>query len=378
MRHNELVELKKLSIIDRQKQRELEIEKAKNEQSRRAQEHEKELARIKLEEESQIKRDKYAHEKEIAKINARKAEEERIKAEEERRQQELRIERYSTILSGADEIQIDFKTEIARALRPFVSKSGEYAQDRGAICNANGETALRAEYVRLLRMQESGLRLNKEAWTNLIVGAVAVGSVKVFKRAFAEVNSLEIVSSHDPLRRTPLLWALSGGNGGLIDLVWSGHPNCCVVDALGRTPLHYAVQLGAAREVEICLKLEPAIVNAADNEGETPIYLAIANSRLDIATMLLDAKANLNHRRKDGCTPFKFASRKGEIAFLELFEQYGMRPTSVDFAAAVEGGHLETVRWFVEKRFFSVEGILGHAVDDSAVKTYLLTQGATN
>ena len=374
-----MLELKKASIENNTRIRDLEIEKEKKERARiegekalqkqrEQQAHEKELVRIRAEKDLQGQREKQAHEKEVAELAARKAADEHKKVEEERKLKELRFKRYSTILQGAKDDKIDFKAEIAIAL---------------AGVEKNGERVLWAEYVRLLRMLEAGLSIPKDSYTTLLVGASAVGSIKIFKLAFLEVGSIEVTSSFDASKRPPLLWALYGMNQELLSLVWSGHPDCGRADAFGKTALHYAAQIGSMRDMEVCLQLKPDLVNVADNNGDTPIYMAISNSQIDLATMLLNNKANLEHKNKDGRSPFAYACRKGELAFLELFEKYGAKPTYDDFKAAIEGNHLSVVRWFVEQRYFSVNGesgkddsIIRRADSNPIVRDYLRKQGA--
>ncbi len=60
----------------------------------------------------------------------------------------------------------------------------------------------------------------------------------------------------------------------------------------GSTPLAWAASRDDA-EIVAALLAAGANVNAADENGETPLLLACGNGNLAIARMLLDAKANL-------------------------------------------------------------------------------------
>ncbi|KAL6013615.1 hypothetical protein ACLOJK_004113 [Asimina triloba] len=65
----------------------------------------------------------------------------------------------------------------------------------------------------------------------------------------------------------------------------------------GATPLHYAVLVGALQTVKLLIKYK-VDVNVADNEGWTPLHVAIQARCRDIAKILLVNGADKMRRNK--------------------------------------------------------------------------------
>lgn len=65
-----------------------------------------------------------------------------------------------------------------------------------------------------------------------------------------------------------------------------------------------------------------------DNNGATPLMLAVLNGNHQIVEALLIAKADPNARDKDGCTPFMYAAPFGfdDISIIDLLMRYGADP----------------------------------------------------
>ena len=379
----DVIALKSRSIASTMQSRELELAKAKNRTAEIELEKARKLAEIEAKKKRELAEIEARKERELAEVKA-KAEQETLA--QKKRLEELRVQRlehlknrYSLLIAEIGVKEPDFQTEIAWAERPFVGEDGIYATDTGNISAQNGETRLRAEYARLLRIKRDGLQLTQADWTNIVVGAVAVGRVNVLGWAFPHVMDIDIVSELDSRRRTPLLWALGDQNSEILDCVWNSHPSFDICDANGATPLHYAVRRGSLRDVDRCLTLMTNMVNVADSNGETPIYAAISLSRLDLVEKLIEAKARMDIKRKDGLSPFAYACVRGELAVLELLERHGANPTADDFTKAIRHGHLEIVKWFVEKMHFSVNDRMVLAISpkdmDLRVREYLLKRG---
>lgn len=369
-------------ISNAMQRRELELMKEKNRAAEIEAKQKRDLAEIEERKKRELAAIEAKKARELAEIEAKKMLDAQALKTKEEQLRTQRIEdlkkRYAALHDTNAMEKLDFQSEIAWAEKPFVDDNGEYATNTSSLASQNKEIQLRAEYARLLRVLRDGLTITQEDWTNVVVGAVVVGRINVLKWAFPHVGDIDIVSKLDPMRRTPLLWALGGANAAVLEFVWDVHPAFDIYDAKGATPLHYAVRRGSLYDVNRCLKLRKDMVNVPDSNGETPLYIAIAKSRLDLAKTLLVAQAKVDIKKKDGRSPFAYACGRGELAFLELLEHYGARPTDIDFVEAIRGGHLDVVKWFVEKRHFSVNS--GNGVKDapegSRVREYLLKRGA--
>ncbi|GMH32807.1 hypothetical protein BSKO_00641 [Bryopsis sp. KO-2023] len=86
----------------------------------------------------------------------------------------------------------------------------------------------------------------------------------------------------------------------------------CVVDADGRTPLHWAAYKGFADTVRLLLVLN-AEFSLADKEGCTPLHWAAIRGNSEAATVLLQggARSTLSQPDMTGATPGQLAFDKG-------------------------------------------------------------------
>ncbi|KAN0138146.1 Ankyrin repeat-containing domain protein, partial [Lactarius tabidus] len=118
--------------------------------------------------------------------------------------------------------------------------------------------------------------------------------------------------------------ASSKGNFDILRLLLAHGADAFVRDNNGRTPLHLAV-VGAHLEVIRMLLERKAKGNLGifwlllaqgadafkfasgrsvrDNNGNTPLHLAVIGGHLEVARMLLECKADVNSRNEDGSTP---------------------------------------------------------------------------
>ena len=84
------------------------------------------------------------------------------------------------------------------------------------------------------------------------------------------------------------------------------------------TPLHYAVEAGLTDCVELLLQKEGIKVDSVTSNGCTPLYYAVSRSRLEEIKLLIKAKANVNLPDEDGRTPLDIAVMEGQIDIVEL------------------------------------------------------------
>ena len=94
----------------------------------------------------------------------------------------------------------------------------------------------------------------------------------------------------------------------------------------GSTPLHWAVMYTLNKDVVKLLLSKGAVVNAKDNNGDTPLHLAgkskVDNGK-DVAELLLATKAEVNAKNNNGETPLHLAMSTGHKEVAELIRQHG-------------------------------------------------------
>jgi len=65
--------------------------------------------------------------------------------------------------------------------------------------------------------------------------------------------------------------------------------------------------------VERCRNIAPAILDASDTSGNTPLYLAVSNNHLDMVRLLLDSRASVNLVGPENTPPLHLAVRSQKL-----------------------------------------------------------------
>lgn len=107
-------------------------------------------------------------------------------------------------------------------------------------------------------------------------------------------------------------------------------------DESGQTPLHVAAQMGDVEVVELLLQSAKDI-NVQDETGVTPLHLA---SQKDVAELLLAKKANVNARNNMDQTPLHYAVTPDILGSIE-------DPTVRESDAATR---LELIKFLIENK----------------------------
>ena len=114
-----------------------------------------------------------------------------------------------------------------------------------------------------------------------------------------------------------LNWAVKRGDFGAAQafLAVGADPNS--EDNLLSTPLNHAARDHHGEMV--VLLLDPGAKPDIVSFGLTPLHLAALNGRTDIATLLLDHRANVNAKtRNGGLTPLDYAVTRGDLPMMKL------------------------------------------------------------
>eukprot|EP00968_Pinguiococcus_pyrenoidosus_P016956 scaffold1651_cov317-Pinguiococcus_pyrenoidosus.AAC.21 len=119
-------------------------------------------------------------------------------------------------------------------------------------------------------------------------------------------------------------------------------------DAHGRCALHFACNHGGEDAVEFLLETCPQLWEAVDEDGNTPLHLAVTGRQRAVVKMLLEAEADVNRTDKSGVTPLHHAAGLGSVKMVELLVGNGAdlslqsgAGTPLHWAAG--NGHFEAV-----------------------------------
>ena len=121
---------------------------------------------------------------------------------------------------------------------------------------------------------------------------------------------------------TPLLIAISNLNYGITDLLlkFGANPNLVREDN-NASPLHTAALNGISWLGEILLEYK-ANINALDNEGATPLILAVRGHHREFISLLLRRGADINITDDSGKKAIDYAKDWGTKELMEIFNTY--------------------------------------------------------
>ena len=125
-------------------------------------------------------------------------------------------------------------------------------------------------------------------------------------------------------------------------------------DVSGNTPLHQAVYNGQGEIVRALLASSKAMLDATNDNGETPLVIACMTGNLMMASLLLDAGADPDKALLDGNTPLHYAASSGNRfigdALLKAKAGVDVRNSNGEtpLIVASRGGHNEFVALLAE------------------------------
>ncbi|XP_061886664.1 ankyrin repeat and SOCS box protein 3-like [Entelurus aequoreus] len=169
--------------------------------------------------------------------------------------------------------------------------------------------------------------------------------VRILLRAGANINQ----STND--LSSPLYAAVSGNHQDVVQLlldkgaqVNNTHSSSCW------TCLHQAVFKGHDGVVSILARV--AHLEARDDDGLTPLFLAAQHERRTCLKVLVEAGANVNTQAGDMATPLLIACQEGHAACVDVLLEHGADPNmtcsnhwpQLPIHAAAEFGHCNIVR----------------------------------
>lgn len=87
--------------------------------------------------------------------------------------------------------------------------------------------------------------------------------------------------------------------------------------------IHDAVTAGNIAETQRLIDSSKAVVNETNQQGMTPLHVAILNERRDLAELLLNAGAASDQKNVQGLTPLMLAAIRGHGELIDLLLDHG-------------------------------------------------------
>lgn len=160
-----------------------------------------------------------------------------------------------------------------------------------------------------------------------------------------QIAELLLKAGADPntandFRMTPLSQACLNASAALVRLLLKSGANPNTPIATGETPLMTCARTGAAEAVRLLIEYGAAVDAKEPTQNQTALMWAIAERHPEVTRVLIEAKADLYARTKQGFTPIHFAARVGDLESLKMLLAAGVDinlPTQADEAGAPGG-----------------------------------------
>ena len=147
------------------------------------------------------------------------------------------------------------------------------------------------------------------------------------KRGRVEITQLLVdrgakVNIKDIRQFTPLTVAAAAGEIEIIKtLVKAGAD--LKAETYGLTPLMFAAASRKPEPVRLLVELGAPVNQASSMSGQTVLIAAIYSGDLNMVKTLIDLKANVNFKTKDGDTPLKAAAKGDQMDMIEVLKAAG-------------------------------------------------------
>ncbi|XP_066464820.1 ankyrin repeat domain-containing protein 35 isoform X2 [Eleutherodactylus coqui] len=129
---------------------------------------------------------------------------------------------------------------------------------------------------------------------------------------------------------TALHLAVSGCHPECVKLLLQRGAHEDSIDFHSRTPLHCAATSGCVSSVLLLCDAEDTVLDAADDDGRTPLMIAAQRNHPTVCSLLLDRGAQVDLFDRDQKTALTLACEKGNIQAVETLITKGADPTVFD------------------------------------------------
>lgn len=163
----------------------------------------------------------------------------------------------------------------------------------------------------------------------------------------------ELVDVRNQFGWTPLHWAGKAGMAAAGSVLLQRGADVNAKNLFGNTPLHEAINSGDMDVINVILnaiaKVDRALVNEQNGEGETPIVSAAYLGSEEVVKLLLESGADVTVPDSKGFTPLHRASRGGHAEVVEILLENETAKSEIDLDAATLDDQVtalhEAARW---------------------------------
>lgn len=127
------------------------------------------------------------------------------------------------------------------------------------------------------------------------------------------------VDTVSPRGETLLMLAAREGKPGAVKTLLAARPRLQTRNSLGESALMLATILGHTEIARLLLDAGAPV----NHDGWTPLIYAAARNRTDIARLLIAKGANVNAAAENGTTALMMAAREGQLQMLLLLLEHG-------------------------------------------------------
>ncbi|KAI1419256.1 ankyrin repeat-containing domain protein [Xylaria sp. FL1777] len=160
-----------------------------------------------------------------------------------------------------------------------------------------------------------------------LIDAVGKGNAQEVQKALD--GGADIDATDELYEETALHLAARLGHAEVVDILVHNGASLKICDNDGWTPLISACSGDSTRIVQLLLAQLPDnsvektdYVNFSDTAGPTALTIACQSSTADLVLLLLEAKADVNTKNDDGDTPLVLAVRRGDATILGNILRY--------------------------------------------------------
>lgn len=233
----------------------------------------------------------------------------------------------------------------------------------------------------------ANIRITDNEKENILHKIARIGDQNAANIALNADKNLLYDSNQDG--NTPLLVAIQNGHFNLAKHLINAGADINVINTKGDNVLHQIAKKNNPLFHELLNKVNPQLINAKNNDGETPIFFAAQNNNVIAIKNLIQHKTEYQHITTiHGLTPLHYASLFDATEVIKEFEKLGVSlthctPRGNNNAHIAAGkGNINTVRYLLQTKpeLFEMynntgENVFSHAaLQDQLEITKLLLQ----